>query len=143
MTHATPHPYPRDETLADKALTVIMWLASVAVAPWILTFPPVSYEGLGLVASVGWGLLVGVGALLILVGILRRAHVVEFPGVILMGTGLLVYLILSWSQVFDGSLGSGARALLMITFFCWLLKRGRKLIRYHRTLERVDRIGRR
>lgn len=142
MTHATPFPYPRDESVGDKILTIIMWAASVAVAPWILTFPPVSYEGFGFVASVGWGLLVGLGALLILAGNLRRSYVTEAPGVLLMGTGILVYVLLSWGQVYEGIFGSGARALLMVTFLCWLIKRSRKLFRYHRTLERVDKIGR-
>lgn len=142
MTHATPSPYPRDETLTDKILTVVMWLASVAVAPWILAFPPVSYEGLGLVASVGWGVMVGVGALLILAGNAFRSYVVELPGLLLNGAGISVYLILSWSQVFEGSMGSGARALLMVTFLCWLIRRSRKLVRHHLTLGRIDKIGR-
>lgn len=139
---ATPYPYDRNETSTDRTLTVIMWLASVAVAPWILIFPPVSYEGLGLVASVGWGVMTGLGAALILVGTLRHSYITELPGVFLMGLGLLVYTILSWGQVADGTVGSGARALLMITFTIWLVKRGKQLVRYHLTLERIERLGR-
>lgn len=142
MTHATPSPYPRDETVVDRALLVAMWLASVAVAPWILAFPPVSYEGLGLVASVGWGVMVGAGALLILIGNLRHSYVLELPGLLLLGTGVTVYMILSWGQVYGGSMGSGARALLMITYLGWAIRRTRRLVRHHLTLERIDKIGR-
>jgi len=141
-TAATPYPYDRHESLTDKILTVIMWLAVAGVAPWILAFPPVSYEGLGLVASVGWGVMAGVGGAMVLAGQLRHSYITEFPGVLLMGLGTLVYTILSWSQVGEGIMGSGARALLMVFLTFWLIKRGKKLVKYHLTLERIERIGR-
>lgn len=138
----TSSPYPHFMSTADKLLTVLMYLTAAAVAPWIYAFPPVSYEGLGLVASVGWGFLVGAGALLMLAGELRRSHYLELPGVLLMGSGVLVYAMLSWAQTFSYSIGSGARALLMLAGFLWLLRRGKRLLGYHRTLNRIDRIGR-
>lgn len=138
----TSSPYPHFMSTADKLLTVLIYLTAATVAPWILTFPPVSYEGLGLVASVGWGVLVGVGALLILAGELRRSHYIELPGVILMGSGILVYALLSWEQTINSSIGSGARSLLVLAGFLWLLRRGGRLLSYHRTLARIDRIGR-
>ena len=107
----TSSPYPHFTSVADKILTVLMYALAAGVAPWILTFPPVSYEGLGLVASVGWGILVGVGAVLMLAGELKRSHYVELPGVMLMGAGLLTYAMLSWEQTLGTSPGSGASLL--------------------------------
>ena len=138
----TSSPYPHRMSTADKVLTVLMYALAAGVAPWILTFPPVSYEGLGLVASVGWGVLVGVGAVLMLAGELKRSHYVELPGVMLMGAGLATYTMLSWEQTISTSPGSGARALLVAAGSIWLARRGKRLIGYHRTLDRIDRIGR-
>ena len=138
----TSSPYPHSLTVADKILTVLMYVFAAGVAPWILTFPPVSYEGFGLVASVGWGILVGVGAVLMLTGELKRSHYVELPGVMLMGAGLLTYTMLSWEQTLTYSTGSGARALLLAAGTVWLARRGKRLIGYHRTLDRIDRLGR-
>ena len=138
----TSSPYPHSMSAADKVLTVLMYALAAGVAPWILAFPPVSYEGLGLVASVGWGVLVGVGAALMLVGELKRSHYVELPGVMLMGAGLATYTMLSWEQTISTSPGSGARALLVAAGSIWLARRGKRLIGYHRTLDRIDRIGR-
>lgn len=125
------------------ALIVLMCSFGIAVAPWILTYPPVSYEGLGLVASVGWGVMVGVGSVFMLIGHLLKAYQWEIPGVILCAAGFFVYALLSWHQAIEDSAGSGARALLMCMFFCWLVLRGDVLLGYHHTLERVDKIGRR
>ena len=138
----TSSPYPHSLTVADKILTVLMYALAAGVAPWILAFPPVSYEGFGLVASVGWGILVGVGAVLMLVGELKRSHYVELPGIMLAGAGLLTYTMLSWEQTLNASPGSGARALLIAAGTVWLARRGKRLIGYHRTLDRIDRLGR-
>ena len=138
----TSSPYPHSMSVTDKLLTVLMYAFAAAVAPWILAFPPVSYEGFGLVASVGWGVLVGVGAVLMLVGELKRSHYVELPGVMLAGAGLLTYTMLSWEQTLGSSPGSGARALLIAAGSVWLARRGKRLIGHHRTLDRIDRIGR-
>ena len=139
----TSSPYPHFTSVTDKLLTVLMYALAAGVAPWILTFPPVSYEGFGLVASVGWGILVGVGAVLMLIGELKRSHYVELPGVMLMGAGLLTYAMISWEQTLNVSPGSGARALLIAAGSVWLARRGKRLIGYHRTLDRIDRLGRR
>ena len=139
----TSSPYPHFTSVTDKLLTILMYALAAGVAPWILTFPPVSYEGFGLVASVGWGILVGVGAVLMLIGELKRSHYVELPGVILMGAGLLTYAMISWEQTLNASPGSGARALLIAAGTVWLARRGKRLIGYHRTLDRIDRLGRR
>ena len=142
MSPMTSSPYPHSMSVTDKLLTVLMYALAAGVAPWILAFPPVSYEGFGLVASVGWGILVGVGAVLMLVGELKRSHYVELPGVMLAGAGLLTYTMLSWEQTLSSSPGSGARALLIAAGSVWLARRGKRLIGHHRTLDRIDRIGR-
>ena len=140
MTSST---YARVRSKGRTALFVIGWLACVALAPYILVFPPVSYEGFGLVASVGWGVMAGAGAALILIGNLRKAYLVEAPGIMLTTAGVAVYTLLSWEQTISVSPGSGPRALLMVTFLtAFLLDRALELMEYHRTLKRIDRIGR-
>ena len=140
----TSSPYPHRMSTADKVLTVLMYALAAGVAPWILTFPPVSYEGLGLVASVGWGVMAGAGAALILIGNLRKAYLVEAPGIMLTTAGVAVYTLLSWEQTISSSPGSGPRALLMVTFLtAFLLDRALELLEYRRTLKRIERIGRR
>lgn len=141
--HVTSTPYTRARSRSRTALFVIGWLACVALAPYILAFPPVSYEGFGFVASVGWGVIAGAGAVLILIGNLRKAYLVEAPGVMLTTAGVAVYALLSWDQTLTSSPGSGPRALLMVTFLtAFLLDRAMELLEHHKTLKRIDRIGR-
>ena len=141
--HVTSTPYARARSKGRTALFVVGWLACVALAPYILVFPPVSYEGFGLVASVGWGVMAGAGAVLILIGNLRKAYLVEAPGVMLTTAGVAVYALLSWEQTITSSPGSGLRALLMVTFIsAFLLDRAMELLEHHKTLKRIDRIGR-
>ena len=142
--HMTSSPYARVRSKGRTALFVIGWLACVALAPYILVFPPVSYEGFGLVASVWWGVMAGAGAALILIGNLRKAYLVEAPGIMLTTAGVAVYTLLSWEQTISSSPGSGPRALLMVTFLtAFLLDRALELLEYRRTLKRIERIGRR
>ena len=139
----TSSPYARVRSKGRTALFVIGWLACVALAPYILVFPPVSYEGFGFVASMGWGVMAGAGAVLILIGNLRKAYLVEAPGVMLTTAGVAIYAILSWEQTITSSPGSGLRALLMVTFIsAFLLDRALELLEHHKTLKRIDRIGR-
>ena len=141
--HVTSTPYARARSRGRTALFVIGWLACVALAPYILVFPPVSYEGFGFVASMGWGVMAGAGAVLILIGNLRKAYLVEAPGVMLTTAGVAIYAILSWEQTITSSPGSGLRALLMVTFIsAFLLDRALELLEHHKTLKRIDRIGR-
>lgn len=135
-------PYPRERGALRTVLTILGWATAVAVAPWILTFPPVTYEGLGLVAGVGWGVLTGAGAALSLIGHLARRHEVELPGMILLGTGLVIYAALSWATVAEGSTGSGARALLLVAACFFIADRMLELIDWHLDLRRIDKIGR-
>ena len=141
--HMASSPYARARSRSRTALFVIGWLACVALAPYILVFPPVSYEGFGFVASMGWGVMAGAGAVLILIGNLRKAYLVEAPGVMLTTAGVAIYAILSWEQTITSSPGSGLRALLMVTFIsAFLLDRALELLEHHKTLKRIDRIGR-
>lgn len=141
--HMVSTPYARSRSKGRKVLFVIGWVACLALAPYILVYPPVSYEGFGFVASMGWGLLAGAGAGLILIGNLRKAYLIEAPGVMLVTVGVAIYAILSWEQTLTASPGSGLRALLLITFISsFLLDRALELTEYHRTLRRIDRIGR-
>jgi len=135
-------PYPRQRTKRRVALVILMWIFGMAVAPWILSFPPQSYSGFGLVASVGWGVMVGLGSAIMLIGWLKRSYIVEGPGLLMMFGGIFIYAILSWEQTLGGSGGSGARALLLCMGTCALLIRADTLNDFRLTLKRVDRIGR-
>lgn len=135
-------PYPLQRSKRSLLLLILGWLFGALVAPYILVFPPVSYEGFGLVASVGWGVMFGGGAILMLVGQLLRSYLPEAVGVMFTTSGILVYALLSWEQAITTSPGSGTRALLVSMLFCWLLHRGDQLYEHHKTLKRIDAIGR-
>lgn len=105
-------------------------------------FPPVTYEGLGLVAGVGWGILVGAGSVLLLIGHLIRRHEVEIPGLLFLATGIVIYAILSWQTVLDGSSGSGARALMLAGSAYLISERGVELVQWILHLRRIEKIGR-
>lgn len=142
MTGLIRSPYPRERGAARTLLLVAGWITIGLVMPWILLYPPVTYEGLGLVAGVGWGILVGTGALLLLTGHLARRHEVEIPGLILLGTGLVIYVFLSWQTVTGGSEGSGARALLLTGGMYLIAERALELAQWVLHLRRIDKIGR-
>ena len=112
------------------------------VAPWILTFPPATYQGLGLVASYGGGVMFGAGAQLISAANAREDYPLENPGVGLVNGGLVVYLILSWHQVATGSTGSGARALLLVPFTGTQAARLLRLRSHHAQIRGLQRIAR-
>lgn len=135
-------PYPRERGAARTTLLVIAWLTGGLVMPWILAFPPITYEGFGLVAGVGWGVLFGAGALLMLAGHLARRHEIEIPGLILLCSGLVVYVFLSWQTVLAGSEGSGARALMLTGGAFLVTERGLELAQWVVHLRRIDKIGR-
>lgn len=134
-------PYPAAASRARGVVLALAWLAGVAVAPWIVIFPPITYEGLGLAASVGWGLLVGLGSLLIVIGQVKRIYQVELPGTMLAAVGLTIYALLSWQQVATGSTGSGARALILIILIGIVIARGMDLWAHHRRMRRLDSIA--
>lgn len=142
MTGLIRSPYPRERGIARTVLLVAGWVTVALTAPWIITYPPVTYEGLGLVAGVGWGVLVGIGALLMLAGHLTRRHEVEIPGLLFLGTGLAIYVILSWQTVVSGSEGSGAQALLLTGGAYLIAERGLELVQWVLHLRRINRIGR-
>lgn len=138
----TMFPYPIRPSRVEIVLTVLMWTAGIAVAPYILTFPPVSYEGLGLVASIGWGVLAGVGSLLVLLGRIKHTPEIEAPGLLLFLTGVGVYVGLSWEQAINTSPGSGARGLLILMLLCTALIRLNKLRLHRKDMKRIEKIGR-
>lgn len=135
-------PYPVPPSRWHTALLVASWAVGAVAAPWILTFPPATYQGFGLVASYGWGVMFGVGALLIALANARAEYRIEIPGVGLMLGGLTVYLILSWGQVAAGSTGSGSRALILIPFAGVQLARLLRLLGHHQRIQALQKIAR-
>jgi len=136
------NPYPVPPSRWHTIILVLGWAIGGLAAPWILTFPPVTYEGLGLVASYGWGVMVGVGGLLIAFANAREEHRVEIVGRALATGGLAVYCILSWAQVIEGSAGSGSRALILIPFIAEMTARTVRLMAHHRRIGRMQRVAR-
>lgn len=135
-------PYPVPPSRWHTALLVTSWAVGGAVAPWILTFPPATYQGFGLAASYGWGVMFGAGALLTALANARAEYRIEIPGVGLVLGGLTIYLILSWGQVATGSTGSGSRALLLIPFAGVQLARLLRLMGHHQRIQALQRIAR-
>ena len=137
----SPYPVPRSRWVT--ALLVAGWAVGGLAAPWILVFPPVTYEGVGLVASYGWGVMYGVGSLLIAYAYAREDYRVEIPGIGLALGGLAVYQILTWGQVFSGVTGTGSRGLLLTPFLAWLLARLLRLVSHHAEIKGLQRVARR
>lgn len=137
-------PYAVPSSRLETAIVAGGWLIGALVAPWILTFPPVTYEGMGLVASYGWGVMFGAGAILIAIGHMREEYRIEIPGIGLVLGGIAVYLILTWGQVIAaGSMGSGSRGLLLVPFaVSYLLVRLLRLIGHHLRIQSLQRIAR-
>lgn len=135
-------PYPVPPSWWHTALLVTVWTVGGLVGPWILAFPPMTYQGFGLVASYGWGVMFGAGALLIALAHARAEYRIEVPGVGLVLGGLTIYLILSWGQVVTGSTGSGSRALILIPFAGERMARLLLLLMHHQRIQALQRIAR-
>ena len=135
-------PYPVPPSRFQKILMVLTWAFGGLAAPWILTFPPITYQGLGLFASIGWGVMVGAGSLLISAGYLFEEYRIELPGVGLVVGGLAVYVLLSWQSTLTGSTGSGARAIILVLFLGTMTVRGLKLLGHHQVVRNLQRIAR-
>lgn len=135
-------PYPVPPSRWHTIILVVGWLIGGLTLPWIIKFPPVSYEGMGLVASYGWGVMVGIGSVLIAIANGKADYRFEIPGIALVLGGLIVYLILSWDQVFGGSTGSGSRALVLSPFVAVLLARFLQLWGHHRKMTPLQRLSR-
>lgn len=135
-------PYPVPPFRWHTIILVTTWAVGGLVAPWIITFPPVTYQGFGLVASYGWGVMFGVGALLIAVAHAREDYRIELPGTGLVLGGLLVYLMLSWHQVGTGSIGAGSRAIILVPVVGERAARIIRLWSHHRSMRRLQRVAR-
>src|SRR5699024_6281622 len=135
-------PYPVPPSRWHTAILVVSWIVGGLTAPWIIGFPPITYQGLGLVASYGWGVMFGVGAVLIALANAVEEYRIEIPGIALALGGLVVYDILSWHQVATGSTGSGSRALIFVPFMGVLLARLLRLLGHHRKIRGLQRIAR-
>lgn len=135
-------PYPVPPSRWHTAILVTGWIVGGFAAPWILAFPPLTYEGIGLVASYGWGVMYGIGSLLIAYANAREDYRVEIPGIGLVLGGLAVYLILTWGQVLGGVLGTGSRGLLLTPYFAWLSARLLRLVGHHLKIQGLQRIAR-
>lgn len=137
---SSPYPVPRSRW--HTFIVAVSWVIGGVVGPWIIAFPPITYQGLGLFASYGWGVMFGAGAVLIALANVLEEYRVEIPGAALVVGGLVVYTILSWHQVFTGSTGSGARALILVPFAGVMTARLLRLWGHHKKIRRLQRIAR-
>lgn len=134
-------PYPPEASRLRTLVIALGHFALVVIGPWFLFAPPTSYQGLGLAASYGWGVALGVGGLVMLVGHLLRDYRIEMPGILIAGCGTLIYCLLSWQIVLDGSPGSGPRALFLVWGLSVLAVRGMDLWAHRRRLKSIDAIA--
>lgn len=135
-------PYPVPPSRWHTILLVTGWAVGGLTAPWILAFPPLTYEGIGLIASYGWGVMYGIGSVLVAYAHAREDYRAEIPGLGLVLGGLAVYLILTWGQVLTGVTGTGSRGLLLTPYLAWMLARMLRLIGHHIRIQRLQRIAR-
>ena len=137
---SSPYPVPQDAVW--RSLLVIGWAFGVLGGGWVLASPPVTYQGIGLGLTIAWGVMLAAGSLAILVAHLWQTYRIEIPGLWLVVGGLVIYILLSWDQVFSGSTGSGPRASLLITLACICAARLRVLHILDRRLRDIDSYGR-
>lgn len=137
---SSPYPVPQDA--AWRGLLILGWIFGVIGGGWVLASPPVTYQGIGLGLTIAWGVMLTAGSLAILIAHLWQKYRVEIPGLWLVVGGLVIYILLSWDQVFSGSWGSGPRASLLITLACICAARLRLLHILDRRLRRIDSYGR-
>lgn len=129
---SSPYPVPRLRTW--RAAMIIGWTAGIAAGVWVLTDPPLSYDGLGLALTTTWGAMLALGSGLCMVAHLLRRYQIELPGLALALGGVVIYAYLSWQQTLTGSLGSGPRACLLILLALWIIARARALIHLDRRM---------
>src|SRR5699024_12152704 len=92
--------------------------------------------------TIAWGAMLASGALAVLIAHLWQKYRIEVPGLWLIVGGLVIYILLSWDQVFSGSWGSGPRASLLVTLACGCAARLRLLHILDRRFRRIDSYGR-
>lgn len=116
-------PYPVPNLRAWQVVMAVGALAGVAAGTWVVVSPPKSYDQIGLALTIAWGVMLAIGSGVALIGQLTRKYKVELPGLVLALGGVAIYDYLSWQQTLGDSLGSGPRALLLITLACFILAR--------------------
>lgn len=133
-------PYPVPPLRAWQAAMVTGWAAGVAAGTWVLTYPPVSYEGIGLALTTMWGLMLVIGSGLCTLAHALQRYKLELPGLVLALGGVVIYGYLSWEQTVGTSPGSGPRALLLLLLACWIVARVRVLIYLDRQARRLKEL---
>ena len=137
---SSPYLVPQDAIW--RGLLILGWVFGVTGGGWVLASPPVTYQGIGLGLTIAWGAMLAAGSLAVLIGHLWQKYRIEVPGLWLVVGGLVIYILLSWDQVFSGSWGSGPRASLLVTLACICAARLRLLHILDRKLRRIDSYGR-
>lgn len=137
---SSPYPVPPDRWL--RAFIIGAWLAATACGIWVLTYPPRTYAGFGLIVTFLWAGLMITGSLLVLAGNITQRYRIELPGLIFALGGVILYGLLSWDQVISGTWGSGPRALLLVMLALLISHRARMLTLIHRRLQRLDDVAR-
>ena len=137
---SSPYLVPQDAIW--RGLLILGWVFGVIGGGWVLASPPVTYQGIGLGLTIAWGAMLAAGSLAVLIGHLWQKYRIEVPGLWLVVGGLVIYILLSWDQVFSGSWGSGPRASLLVTLACICAARLRLLHILDRKLRRIDSYGR-
>lgn len=96
-----------------RLLIAVTYLVVIAAGASVLHYPPRSYAPVGDLLTATWGVLCLLPALVSLVGVIMRRHVLEWAPLYLLAAGLTIYAALSWWQVPE-SLGSMPRAWLIV-----------------------------
>lgn len=121
-------PYPIPPLRTWRVAMVVGWIAGIGAGAWVLIYPPVSYQGIGLALTIIWGAMLVIGSALTALGHITRRYKIELPGLVLALGGVVIYDYLSWEQTLGTSPGSGPRALLLVLLACVLIARIRVLM---------------
>lgn len=129
------NPYP--PLRVWRVAMITGWAAGAGAGMWVLTAPPKSYEGIGLLLTLAWGGMLIAGSAAALAGTALRRYTVELPGATLALGGLTIYVYLSWVQTLTDSPGSGPRTLLLMLLAALILGRIAILLHVSREARRL------
>lgn len=135
-------PYPVPPLATYRVFSVAGWAAGAASGLWVLISPPNSYEGLGTLLTIAWGVFLLAGSLLCTIGHAVRRYHLELPGLVLALGGVVIYDYLSWVATFTDSPGSGPRALLLALLATAIITRLRILLHIDRQARKLAEMRR-
>lgn len=130
-------PYPSPPSRGWTLARITGYLAIATAGLFVLIDPPSSYSHLSTALTILWGSLSLGSGLAMAYGVARQRYRWEWLPGWGASTGVAIYAILSWDQVFRDGLGHAPRALIITATVCIILSRVVQLSLIDMTARRV------